>query len=147
MNSIQKKQSELVTEFKQFLLWEDRYKHLIEIGKTVPALEKAFYDDKYLVKGCQSRVWLHASLNQAGNVVYVADSEALIVKGLVAILLKVYSQESPDDILQNPPQFIQDLGFQSHLSPSRANGLMSMVKQMMMYATAFKALGLKTEIK
>lgn len=121
--------------------WEERYKKVIDMGKTVPKLPSELYDDKYLVKGCQSQVWLHAQRTPEGTIELLADSDAMIVKGLVAILLKVYSNATPNDILANPPQFISDLGFQSHLSPSRANGLMSMVKQIMLYATAFKALG------
>lgn len=141
MNEVAQRQADLAKEFLQFSSWEERYKYVIELGKTLPELPEVYRDDKYLVKGCQSRVWLHAQKDEAGRVQLFADSDAMIVKGLVAILLKVYSSAFPDDILQNPPQFLSELGFQSHLSPSRANGLMSMVKQIMLYAAALKALG------
>lgn len=141
MSKVADRQKEIIAEFGSIKSWEERYKKVIDLGKTLPKLPEELYDDKYLVKGCQSRVWLHAQRDSMGNVELLADSDAMIVKGLVAILLKVYSSATPDDILSNPPQFISELGFQSHLSPSRANGLMSMVKQIMLYATAFKALG------
>ncbi len=141
MSLVAERQKQVIAEFSQFKNWEERYKHVIDLGKTLPELPAEMMDDKFLVKGCQSRVWLHAQKNSEGKVVLIADSDAMIVKGLVAVLLKVYSQATPDDILANPPQFISELGFASHLSASRANGLMSMVKQIMLYATAFKALG------
>lgn len=141
MSTVAERQKEIIAEFGSIKSWEERYKKVIDLGKTLEKLPEEFYDDKYLVKGCQSRVWLHAQKSPKGKVQLIADSDAMIVKGLVAILLKVYSNATADDILANPPQFISELGFQSHLSPSRANGLMSMVKQIMLYATAFKALG------
>lgn len=142
MNEIKKRQQQLVEEFSALKSWEDRYKRVIEIGKTLPPLPVDYRNDKFLVKGCQSQVWLHAQLSETGKVELFADSDALIVKGLVAVLLRVYSETLPDDILSAPPTFIEDLGFRSHLSPSRANGLMAMVKQIMLYATAFKAMGM-----
>lgn len=141
MSAVAERQKQIIAEFGSVKSWEERYKKVIDLGKTLPKLPAELYDDKYLVKGCQSRVWLHAQRTPDGKVDLLADSDAMIVKGLVAILLKVYSGSTPDDILSNPPHFISELGFQSHLSPSRANGLMSMVKQIMLYATAFKALG------
>jgi cysteine desulfuration protein SufE len=137
---VKARQSQLIEDFSNIKSWEDRYKKVIDLGKQIPELSKEFYDDKFLVKGCQSRVWLHAQKKPNGNLEFIADSDAMIVKGLVAILLKVYSDATAADILANPPTFISELGFQSHLSPSRANGLMAMVKQIMLYATAFKAL-------
>lgn len=141
MSEVAVRQQKIVEEFTRFHSWEERYKHVIDLGKTLPALEHKYHADTYLVKGCQSQVWLHAVKTPEGKISLVADSDAMIVKGLVAVLLRVYDQATPDDILQNPPTFIKDLGFQSHLSPSRANGLMAMVKQIMLYASAFKALG------
>lgn len=141
MSSVAQRQEALISEFSSIKSWEERYKKVIDLGKTLTPLDKELYDDKYLVKGCQSQVWLHARKTENGFVEFMADSDAMIVKGLVAILLSVYSAATPEDILANPPEFIVKLGFQSHLSPSRANGLMSMVKQIMLYATAFKALG------
>ena len=140
MTQIQQRQQKLVEEFSKLQNWEERYKKVIEIGKTLPKLPSDYYNEKFLVKGCQSQVWLHAQLAENGQVQLFADSDAMIVKGLVAILLQVYSEAEPDDILSSPPTFIEELGFRSHLSPSRANGLMSMVKQIMLYAAAFKAM-------
>lgn len=140
MSEVRERQSQLVAEFGAIKNWEERYKKVIDLGKTLNRLEENLYDDKFLVKGCQSQVWLHAERAENGKIKLLADSDAMIVKGLVAILIRVYSNATAEDILSNPPQFISDLGFQSHLSPSRANGLMSMVKQIMLYATAFKAL-------
>jgi cysteine desulfuration protein SufE len=141
MNEVQIRQAQLVKDFSDIHNWEARYKKVIDMGKQVPEMAKELYDDKFLVKGCQSRVWLHANKLPDGKLEFVADSDAMIVKGLVAILLRVYSNATAADILASPPDFISELGFQSHLSPSRANGLMSMIKQIMLYATAFKALG------
>ncbi len=141
MSAVAERQKQLIAEFGSMKSWEERYKKVIDLGKTLPKLPPEIYNEKYLVKGCQSQVWLHAQRTAAGNVQLLADSDAMIVKGLVAILVQVYSDATPSDILDNPPQFISELGFQSHLSPSRANGLMSMVKQITLYATAFKALG------
>ena len=140
MTQIQQRQQKLVEEFSKLQNWEERYKKVIEIGKTLPKLPSDYYNEKFLVKGCQSQVWLHAQLAENGQVQLFADSDAMIVKGLVAILLQVYSEAEPDDILSSPPTFIEELGFRSHLSPSRSNGLMSMVKQIMLYAAAFKAM-------
>ena len=140
MTQIQQRQQKLVEEFSKLQNWEERYKKVIEIGKTLPKLPSDYYNEKFLVKGCQSQVWLHAQLAENGQVQLFADSDAMIVKGLVAILLQVYSGAEPDDILSSPPAFIEELGFRSHLSPSRSNGLMSMVKQIMLYAAAFKAM-------
>jgi cysteine desulfuration protein SufE len=141
MSDVAQRQKELIAEFSMFRSWEERYKHVIDLGKTLPELPAEYREDKFLVKGCQSRVWLHAQKNKQGQIELFADSDAMIVKGLVSLLVKVYSLASPEDILANPPSFISELGFQSHLSPSRANGLMSMVKQIMLYASAIKALG------
>lgn len=140
MSEVQKRQAEVVQMFSGLDSWEERYKKVIDLGKQLPELPKEFQDDKFLVKGCQSRVWLHAQKNSDGKIELLADSDAMIVKGLVALLLKVYSPATADDILAHPPAFISELGFQSHLSPSRANGLMSMVKQIMLYATVFKSM-------
>lgn len=140
MSAVSERQQEIITKFNAMKSWEERYKQVIDFGKTLPKLSPELYDNKYLVKGCQSQVWLHAQITPDAKVELLADSDAMIVKGLVAILVYVYSNATADDILSHPPQFIAELGFQSHLSPSRANGLMSMVKQIMLYATAFKAL-------
>ena len=134
------RQNKIVAEFSVFKTWEERYQHLIQIGKELPPFpeEKRLEDLK--VKGCQSQVWLWANLDSEGRVVLQADSDALIVKGLVALLLKLYSHLTPDEILSTEPTFISEIGLSSNLSPSRANGLVSMIKQIKYYATAFKHL-------
>ena len=107
------------------------------MGKELPPLPEDYYDSKFLVKGCQSQVWLHASLNENGEMIIQADSDALIVKGLVALLIKVYSGLTPDKILKQPPQFIEELGFGQFLSPSRANGFLSMISDNVFVATVY----------
>lgn len=143
MNSIQEKQQKLIQEFSQFPQWEDRYKKIIEMGKSLPEMPSDLKTEQNIVKGCQSQVWLSASLSDGGKVQLQGDSDALIVKGLVSLLLNVYSDSSPSEILSTPPDFLKALGFEGNLSPSRANGLHAMLKQIKLYATAFDYL-LKT---
>ncbi|MCB0378675.1 MAG: SufE family protein [Bdellovibrionales bacterium] len=138
MTESQKRQKTLVDEFSQCKDWESRYKKIIAMGKSLEKLDESLYQEKFLVKGCQSQVWLHAHLDSHGKVILQADSDALIVKGLVSLLLNIYSGLTPDEILSTSPDFIKELGFQKHLSPSRANGFLSMIKQIMLYAQAFK---------
>ena len=133
----EQRQKQLVEEFEQLGGWEQRYKHIIKIGKDLPKLDDSLYNEKYLVKGCQSQVWLHASLGDNKEMILQADSDAMIVKGLVRVLLNVYSGLTPEEILQTPPDFIEKLGFKESLSPSRANGFLSMIKQIQLYAQAF----------
>lgn len=137
LKTISDKQKEIVAEFSSFKDWEERYKKIIDLGKGLPTLSDEFYNDKYKVQGCQSSVWMHAS-KQSGKIIYIADSDALIVKGLIALLLLVYSGHSPDEIMQTPPHFLEELGLNTHLSQTRANGLASMVKQIRLYAYALK---------
>src|SRR5689334_23050034 len=106
--TILEKQKEIVAEFSKLKEWEDRYKLIIEKGKTLPKLEEKYYDDKYKVKGCQSSVWMHASLNE-NKINFIADSDALIVKGLIALLLQTYSGHTPEDVMQTPPKFLEEL--------------------------------------
>ncbi len=129
----------LKKDFQQDPDWEARYKRVIEIGKALPPLSEKLRTEQFLVKGCQSQVWLHAELED-GRMKIVGDSDAVIVRGLVACLIRVYSEATPIEVLSVSPQFLKDIGFETHLSPSRANGLNSMVKQIYLYATAFKAL-------
>ncbi len=136
-NKALQKQREIVEEFQQMGGWEDRYKHIIKVGKDLPKLSEDLYQEKFLVKGCQSQVWLHAQLNEQGQMILQADSDAMIVKGLVSLLLRAYSGLTPKEVLAAPPTFIEELGFKESLSPSRANGFLSMVKQIMLYAQAF----------
>ncbi len=124
--------------------WEDRYKLVIEYGKNLKAIPEEFKTETYKVKGCQSQVWLHAELKPDGRLRFMADSDAVIVRGLVALLVGVYSEATPDEVLALRPTFLKDIGFESNLSPSRANGLQAMIKQIYLYATAFKAMGSKS---
>jgi len=128
----------IVEEFNQFKNWEDRYKHLIDFGKHLETLPENYRLEENKVKGCQSQVWLYATLEDDKIKLY-ADSDASIVKGIVALLVYVYSESTPDEILNTKPNFIEEIGLKEHLSMSRANGLTSMVKQISFYAMAFKA--------
>ena len=137
--SIADKQREIVDEFAEISDWRDRYRHIIELGRQLPDLPDELRDDKFKVKGCQSQVWLHPSLED-GRVVFRADSDAAIVKGLVALVLRVFSGHTPDEILASKPNFVDEIGLSEHLSQTRANGLSSMLKQIQMYAFAMKAM-------
>ncbi len=128
----------LKEDFERFSEWEGRYKHLIELGKKMPAMSEEFRSEGFKVKGCQSQVWLGAKL-EGDKVHFEADSDASIVKGIIALLVYVYSESTPDEILATKPTFLEDIGLREHLSMSRANGLTSMVKQISFYAMAFKA--------
>jgi cysteine desulfuration protein SufE len=139
-NEVEARGQRLVEEFSRMSGWEERYKKLIDRGKKMPAFPPELVDEKYKVKGCQSQVWLHATLSSEKRVILQADSDAMIVKGLAAVLLDVYSNAKPEDILKASPQFLKDLGFEGHLSPSRANGLYAMLKQILYYAQAYQAL-------
>jgi cysteine desulfuration protein SufE len=132
------RQKQIVQEFSGFSDWEARYKKLIELGKQLPDLPDSKKTEESKVKGCQSQVWMHARLDD-GRVFYEADSDALLVRGLVSMLLKVYSGSTPLEIISTPPDFVKEIGLESKLSPSRANGLFSMIKQMKYYAMAFQA--------
>lgn len=127
----------IVDEFKKFQDWEERYKHLIGLGKELSPMAEEHQVEANKVKGCQSQVWLFAELKD-GKVFYTGDSDAAIVKGIVALLLKVYSERTPDEILGLDQGFIDEIGLKQHLSMSRANGLSAMLKQIQMYALAFK---------
>jgi cysteine desulfuration protein SufE len=133
------RQKQIVSEFSGFSDWEDRYRKLIELGKQLPDLPDSKKTEDAKVKGCQSQVWIHARLEN-GRVIFEADSDALLVRGLVAMLLKVYSGATPAEIIATPPDFVKEIGLESKLSPSRANGLFSMIKQMKYYALAFQSM-------
>lgn len=137
MLTIQERQSKVIADFSVHTQWEERYKKIIEMGRALPSMSEEQKTEKNLVKGCQSQVWLHAALNEQGQVNLQGDSDALIVKGLVALLLYIYSGSTPAEILATPPEFLKALGFEGNLSPSRANGLHSMLKQIKNYAMAF----------
>lgn len=142
--SIQEKQNKIIKDFAALSQWEDRYKKIIEMGKALPEMPEDLKTEQNIVKGCQSQVWLSAKLNDQGLIELVGDSDALIVKGLVSLLLSIYSGSAPSEILSTAPDFLKELGFEGNLSPSRANGLYSMLKQIRLYATAFDYL-LKTK--
>jgi len=135
---ISKRIEQIKHDFSQFPDWESRYKHLIEIGKHLPIMDESQKVESNKIKGCQSQVWLFAEMNN-GIISFTADSDASIVKGIVALLVIVYSGSTPDEILITKPQFLEDIGLREHLSMSRANGLTSMLKQITFYAMAFKA--------
>ena len=135
MSIVAARQQSIVEEFAQLSSWEDRYKKIIALGKELTVDDEELQQDKYLVKGCQSRVWLKAQY-QENQMQLTADSDALIVRGLVALLMRVYSGVPPQDVLSSSTDFIGQLGFTQYLSPSRANGLRSMLKQIMLYAQA-----------
>lgn len=140
---INERQNLILQDFANCGSWEERYKKIIALGKILPAMDEKFKTDENLIRGCQSQVWLHANLDEKGLVTFQADSDALIVKGLVSILIQVFSNSSPDEILSSSLDFLKELGFEQNLSPSRANGLFAMIKQMRYYATAFKVLQLR----
>lgn len=129
-------QEEIISDFEQFEDWMDKYSYLIEIGNSLPEIDPKYKTDDNLIRGCQSRVWLQQKL-VGDYLIFEAESDALIVKGLVALLLKVYSERTPKEILANDPYFINKIGLHQHLSPTRSNGLMSMVKQIKLYAMAY----------
>ena len=138
MATINEKQDEIIDEFSGFDDWLDRYQLLIDLGGEQPALPEEYKTDNNLIEGCQSRVWLQADFED-GRVLFRAESDALIVKGIVALLIKVYSGHTPDEILSSDLYFVEAIGLKEHLSPTRSNGLLSMIKQMRLYALAFKA--------
>ena len=138
MKTINELQDEVIEEFSDFDDWMDKYQLLIDLGNEQEPLALEYKNDQNLIDGCQSRVWLQADLVD-GKVEFQAESDALIVKGIIALLIKVVSGHTPDEILDNELYFIEAIGLKDHLSPTRSNGLLAMVKQMRMYALAFKA--------
>ncbi len=131
-------QEEIVDEFSMFDDWMQRYEYMIELGKSLPLINEKYKTDDNTVKGCQSKVWVHAEMNNE-KLVFTADSDAIITKGIIAILIRTFSNQKPKDILEANTQFIDDIGLKEHLSPTRANGLVSMVKQLKLYAVAYQA--------
>lgn len=131
-------QDEIVEEFSMFDDWMDKYSLLIELGNSLEALDAKHKNENNIIEGCQSRVWLNADM-KGGKVIFEAESDAVIVKGMIALLIKVLSDKTPDEIIDADLYFIEKIGLKEHLSPTRSNGLLSMVKQMKFYAMAFKA--------
>lgn len=138
MPTIQEIQDEIIAEFNDFDDWLDRYQLLIDLGGEQEPLPEEYKTDNNLIEGCQSRVWLQADYTD-GKVHFRAESDAMIVKGIVSLLIKVYSGHTPDEILGCEPYFVEAIGLKEHLSPTRSNGLLAMIKQMKLYALAFKA--------
>ncbi len=136
--TIKEKGQEIVEEFSMFDDWMDKYNYLIELGRDLEIIEDSHRDPQHLISGCQSRVWLSADYKD-GIINFKADSDAVITKGIVNLLIRAMSEQSPDEIINDPLEFLEEIGLKEHLSPTRANGLTSMVKQMKLYALAFKA--------
>ncbi len=135
---IQEKQNRIIREFNLLQDWQERYKYIIKLGQKLEPLDSKHRIDENLVRGCQSQVWLVADLDE-DRIIFRADSDAAITKGLVALMVRFYSGEQPDTIISTNPDFIKKIGMQEHLSPTRSNGLVSMVKQMKIYAMAFRS--------
>jgi cysteine desulfuration protein SufE len=134
--------TQIKNRFLQFNDWEDRYKELINLGKQLEAYPEDKRDEKFKVKGCQSQVWLFPEFKD-GRVYLHADSDALLVKGIVGLLVSVYSDATPEEILATPPEFLKEVGITEHLSMNRSNGLAAMMKQIQMYAVVFKSMGMQ----
>ena len=138
--TIKEIQEEIVDEFEMFDDWMQRYEYMIELGKSIPIIDEQYKTDINLIKGCQSKVWLHSEL-EGDKVSFFADSDAIITKGIVAVLLRVFNHQSPKEILEADLDFIEKIGLKEHLSATRANGLVSMIKQIKLYA-----LGMQTKL-
>lgn len=135
--TIQEIQDEIVEEFNLFEDWMQRYEYMIELGKSLPLIAPEFKTEDNIIKGCQSKVWVHAELKN-DQLLFSADSDAIITKGIIAILIRAFSNQHPKDILDADTNFIDQIGLKEHLSPTRANGLVSMIKQIKLYAIAFQ---------
>ena len=131
-------QEEIIEEFSFFEDWMQKYEHMISLGKSLPIIDPKYKNDDHIIKGCQSKVWLHADLNEE-KIVLTADSDAIITKGIIAILIRVFSNQKPEEILKASTDFIDEIGLKEHLSATRANGLVSMIKQIKLYALAFQS--------
>jgi len=135
-------QQGIIEDFSGFEDWMDKYSLLIELGNELTPIDPKYKVESNLIRGCQSRVWLHQEFTE-GKIIFEAESDALIVKGLVALLLKIYSNRTPHEILTSEPRFIDEIGLRQHLSPTRSNGLLAMVKQMKLYALAYEKISTK----
>ncbi len=136
--TINEKQNEIIEEFQQFDDWLDRYELLIDYGNSLSEMEEKLKIPQNIIEGCQSRVWISAKLNENNQMVMQGDSDTVLVKGIVALLIRVYSNQNPKDILNQELYFIEKIGLQEHLSPTRSNGLLAMIKQIKLYAMVFK---------
>jgi len=140
--TIEEVQQSIIADFSIYEDWMDKYTYLIELGNELEPIDPSYKVDQNLIRGCQSRVWLQQRLD-GDRIIFEAESDALIVKGLVALLLKVFSNRTPQEILDSEPYFIDEIGLKQHLSPTRSNGLMAMVKQIKLYALAYKQISLQ----
>ena len=134
--TIENLQQNLIQDFSFFEDWTQRYEYMIELSKGLEKMDEKMKNDKNIIKGCQSKVWLHAELNE-GKIKFLADSEAIITRGIIAILLTIFNNRTPNEIIESDTNFIEKIGLKEHLSPNRANGLYSMIKQIKFYAIAF----------
>lgn len=138
--TINETQDRIIEEMSELDDWMDRYAYIIDLGNALPPIDEKYKTPEHLIEGCQSRVWLNAELDADGKVIYTADSDAIIVKGIISMLIEVLSGHTPQEIIDAYLYFIPAIGLSEHLSPTRSNGLLAMVKQMRMYAVAFKAI-------
>ena len=134
--TIKDAQDEIIDEFLMFDDWAERYEYIIDLGKSLPMIDEQYKTDANLIRGCQSKVWLHAEQND-GKIEFTADSDAILTKGVIAIMIRVFSGQNAQDILDASTDFVDEIGLKEHLSPTRANGLVSMIKQIKMYALAY----------
>lgn len=139
MKTIEENIAEIESDFSMFDQWVDKYAYLIDLGKSLPLIDAKYKDEDHLIRGCQSQVWLAARLNDQGRIEFTADSDAIITKGIISLLVRVLSGQTPQNIAQADLSFIDRIGLSSHLSPTRANGLSEMIRQMKLYAAAFAA--------
>lgn len=139
MKTIEENIAEIESDFSMFDQWVDKYAYLIDLGKSLPLIDAKYKDEDHLIRGCQSQVWLAARLDDQGRIEFTADSDAIITKGIISLLVRVLSGQTPQDIAQADLSFIDRIGLSSHLSPTRANGLSEMIRQMKLYAAAFAA--------
>jgi cysteine desulfuration protein SufE len=140
--TINEAQDEIIDEFEMLNDWMEKYEYIIQLGKDLPLIDEQYRKDENLIKGCQSRVWLHSEYKD-GKIFFTADSDALITKGLVSMVIRVLSGHEPKEIADADLYFVDKIGLRSHLSPTRSNGLLSMLKQMKMYAVAYQAKSLQ----
>lgn len=138
MAGIKEIQEEIIDEFSMFDDWVQRYEYMIDLGKSLPIIGSQYKTDDNIIKGCQSKVWVRAKLDE-GKIHFTADSDAIITKGIIAILIRVFSGQSPQDIIEANTSFIDEIGLNEHLSPTRANGLVSMIKKIKLYAVAYQS--------
>ncbi len=136
--TIKEIQNEIIEEFSLFDDWMQRYEYIIDLGKSLPLIDEKYKTEENIIKGCQSKVWVHGEKNN-DKIIFTADSDAILTKGIIAILIRAFSNQKASDILEANTNFIDEIGLKEHLSPTRANGLVSMIKQIKMYALAYQS--------